>query len=75
MRHPVAWITRGSDLWYSFAAIFANAIIVCAIARLITGEPAPERRIVLGAFAYAVCFAATFSFTGFVLSDVVTGWI
>src|SRR5688572_6566659 len=29
-RHPVAWITRGSDAWYVLAAALANAIIVVA---------------------------------------------
>ena len=42
---------------------------------LITGQPVSERRIRLGAFAYAVGFAATFSFAGFVISDIVTSWL
>ena len=71
MRHPVAWITRGSDAWYTLAAALANAIIVMALARFIGGEPVSERRILLGSVAYAICFAATFSVTGFVVADAV----
>ncbi len=39
----VAWITRGSDAWYTLAAALANAIIVVALARFIGGQPVAER--------------------------------
>ena len=33
MRHPVAWIQRGSDRWYALAAAVANPILVAGFAR------------------------------------------
>jgi hypothetical protein len=71
MRHPVSWITRGSDAWYTLAAALANAIIVAALARFIGGEPVSERRIFLGSVAYSISFAATFSVTGFLVGDAI----
>lgn len=34
MHHPVAWITRGSDAWFTLAAILMNPVIVIALARV-----------------------------------------
>ena len=34
MRHPAAWITRGSDVWFTLAAILMNPVIVIALARM-----------------------------------------
>ena len=39
MQHPVAWIQRGSDRWYAFAAAVANPILVAALARFVGGKP------------------------------------
>lgn len=38
MRHPVAWITRGSDWWYALATAIVNPIVVVAAARTIGGQ-------------------------------------
>jgi len=64
MRHPVAWIQRGSDRWYSLAAAVANPILVSAFARFISGKPVGERRIMLGAVAYAIPYVAMWTFVG-----------
>jgi hypothetical protein len=69
MQHPVAWIQRGSDRWYAFAAAVANPILVGALARLISGEPIGERRIFLGAVAYALPYVALWTIVGFALGD------
>ena len=37
MQHPVAWIQRGSDRWYAFAAAVANPILIAALARFVGG--------------------------------------
>jgi hypothetical protein len=71
MRHPVAWIQRGSDRGYALAAAVANPILVAAFARSLTGEPIGERRILLGAVAYAVPYVAIWSIVGFVLGQAV----
>jgi hypothetical protein len=68
MRHPVAWIQRGSDRWYAFAAAVANPILVAAFARLLGGERIGERRIVLGAVAYAIPYVAMWTLVGLVVS-------
>jgi hypothetical protein len=73
MRHPVAWITRGSDWWFALATAIVNPIIVVAAARIIGGRPITERRIVIAAVAYAVPMAAVFTFTGYVLGEALRG--
>jgi len=69
MRHPVAWLQRGSDRWDAFAAAVANPILVAAFARLVGGKPVGERRIVLGAVAYAVPYVAMWSIVGLVVGS------
>ena len=69
MRHPVAWIEQGSDRWYAFAAAVANPILVGALARFVSGKPIGRRRIVLGAVAYALPYAAMWTLVGFALGD------
>jgi hypothetical protein len=67
MRHPVAWIQRGSDRWYGLAAAVANPILVSAFARVVGGKPVGERRILLGAVAYAIPYAAMWTIVGLVV--------
>jgi hypothetical protein len=64
MRHPVAWIQSGSDRSYAFAAAVANPILVAGLARFIGGGRVGDRRIVLGAIAYAVPYVAMWSLVG-----------
>ncbi|HYX76213.1 MAG TPA: hypothetical protein VE757_03460, partial [Gaiellaceae bacterium] len=68
MRHPVAWIQRGSNRWYAFAAAVANPILVSAFARVVAGKPVGERRIVLGAVAYALPYVAMWTLVGVAVS-------
>ena len=69
MKRPVAWIQSGSERWYAFAAAVANPILVAAFARSLTGESVGERRIVLGAVAYAIPYAAMWTLIGFALGE------
>jgi hypothetical protein len=64
MRHPVAWIQRGSDRWYGLAAAVANPILVSAFARVVGRKPVGERRIMLGAVAYALPYVAMWTIVG-----------
>jgi hypothetical protein len=73
MRHPVAWIERGSDRWYALAAAVANPILIGALARLVGGRPIGHRRIVLGAVAYAIPYCAMWTIVGLALGDAVRG--
>jgi hypothetical protein len=68
MRHPVAWIQRGSDRWYAFAAAVANPILVAGLARFVGGKPISDRRIVLGAVAYAIPYVAMWTIVGYLVS-------
>jgi hypothetical protein len=68
MRHPVAWLQRGSDRWYAFAAAVANPILVAGFARIVGGRPVGERRILLGAVAYAVPYVAMWSLVGLLVA-------
>jgi hypothetical protein len=71
MRHPVAWIERGSDRSYALAAALANPILVVAFARSIGDQPVAERRILLGSIAYALPYVAVWTLLGFALGEVV----
>jgi hypothetical protein len=71
LAHPVAWIQRGSDRWYAFAAAVANPILVAALARLIGGSPAGARRVVLGAVAYAIPYVAMWSIVGIAVGEAI----
>jgi hypothetical protein len=69
MRHPVAWIQRGSDRWYGLAAAVANPILVSAFARVVSGRPVGERRVTLGAVAYALPYVAMWTLVGLTIGD------
>ena len=69
MQHPVAWIQNGSDRSYAFAAAVANPILVAGLARFIGGGRVGDRRIVLGAIAYAVPYVAMWSLVGFAVGQ------
>jgi hypothetical protein len=71
MGRPVAWIQRGSDGRYALAAAVMNPILVAAGARSLTGEPIGERRILLGAVAYAVPYVAMWSIVGYLIGEAV----
>jgi hypothetical protein len=73
MSHPVAWIQRGSDRWYAFAAAVANPILVAALARFVGGQPVGERRILLGSVAYAIPYVAMWSLVGLTLGETLRG--
>jgi hypothetical protein len=70
-RRPVAWIEDGSDAWFGFAAALLNAVQVVALARLITGRPVGDRRILIASLAWALFVAGVFSLFGFALGDVI----
>jgi len=69
MRRPVSWIQGGTDRRYALAAALANPILVAAFARSLTAAPIGERRILLGAVAYAVPYVAMWSVIGLALAD------
>ena len=69
MRHPIAWVERGSDRWYALAAAVMNPILVAALSRLVSGEPVGQRRIVLGAVAYAIPYVALWSLVGIAVGE------
>jgi hypothetical protein len=67
MSHPVAWIQNGSNRGYAFAAAVANPILIAGLARFIGGKPIGERRILLGAVAYAIPYVAMWTIVGYAL--------
>jgi hypothetical protein len=71
MRHPVAWIQRGSDFWFGLAAALTNAITTVAVARLIGGHSISERRILVASFSFALFVAGVGSLLGFALGDAI----
>jgi hypothetical protein len=71
MAHPVAWIQRGSARWYALAAAVANPILVATFARFVGGKPIGERRIFLGAIAYALPYVAMWSIVGVAFGEAI----
>jgi hypothetical protein len=71
MKHPVAWIARGSDWWFALATAIVNPIIVVAAARLVGGQQISERRIVIASLAYAIPMAVVFTVTGYALGEAI----
>jgi hypothetical protein len=71
MRRPVEWIHSGSDRRYALAAAVANPILVAAFARSLSGTPIGERRIMLGAVAYAIPYVGIWSVVGFAFGAAV----
>ena len=71
MAHPVAWIERGSVRWYALAAAVANPVLVATFARFVAKGPIGERRIILGAVAYAVPYAAMWSIVGLAFGEAI----
>jgi hypothetical protein len=71
MKHPVGWITRGSDWWFALATAIVNPIIVVVAARVLGGQPITERRILIASIAYAAPMALVFVVTGYALGEAV----
>jgi hypothetical protein len=71
LKKPVSCVQRGSDLWFTLAAVVINAITVVALARLIGGVPIGHRRVVLAAVGYALFFATLYSLIGRSVEDLV----
>ena len=71
MRHPVAWITRGSDAWFGLAAALTNAITTVAIAHLVTGQPAGQRRVRIASVSFAAFVAGLGAVLGLAMRDAI----
>jgi hypothetical protein len=71
MRHPVAWITRGSDAWFGLAAALTNAITTVAVAHLVTGESVSRRRVFIASASFSLFVAGVGSVFGFLLRDAI----
>ncbi len=71
LRHPVSWITRDSDVWFTIAAGLIGTIIVVGVARLAGSKPVGHRRVVFASVAYSVGFAATYTGVGVGVGDLV----
>ena len=64
LRHPLAWVARDSDAWFTVAAGLIGTIIVMALTRLSGAASLTRRRLVLGSVAYSFGFAATYTVVG-----------
>ena len=69
MRHPAAWITRGSDAWFGLAAALTNAITAVTVAHLVTGRPVGRRRVLIASVSFAAFVAGLGSLFGLLLRD------
>jgi len=59
-RRPVAWISRGSPVWFALAAIALTAGQVVVLFRLATGRATSKAQEIAAAFGEAVVFSAFF---------------
>ena len=64
LRHPLGWLARDSDAWFTAAAGLIGTVIVVALARLSGAATLTRRRLVLGSAAYSFGFAATYTGVG-----------
>jgi hypothetical protein len=72
LRHPVAWIERGTDRQFALGAAITNAIIATVISRLLTGAPVGSRRILMASLAYGAFFTGLYTFVGFLLGGAIS---
>ena len=70
LRHPVGWVTRDSDVWFTIAAGLIGTVIVVAVARLAGSKPVGRRRVMFASIAYSVGFAATYTGVGVGIGDL-----
>jgi hypothetical protein len=71
MRHPAAWITRGSDAWFGLAAALTNAITTVTIAHMVSGQPVGKRRVLIASVSFAALVAGLGSLLGLLLRDAI----
>lgn len=71
MRHPVAWITSGSDAWFGLAAALTNAITTVAVAHLVSGKPVSLRRVFIASASFSAFVAGLGAVLGLLLRDVI----
>ena len=71
MRHPVAWITRGSDAWFGVAAALTNAITTVAIAHFVAGQPVGQRRVRIASVSFSAFVAGLGAVLGVLLRDTI----
>ena len=72
MHHPVALITRGSDAWFTLAAILMNPVIVIALARVSAASRSIRARSAWPRPATQSSSAAVFSAIGFAAGDAIS---
>ncbi len=70
LKYPARWITRDSDVWVTVGAGLIGTVIVVTVIRLLGGQPVGHRRVVFASFAYSAGFAATYTFVGIGLNDL-----
>jgi hypothetical protein len=70
LKHPVGWITRDSDVWFTVAAGLIGTVIVVAVARLAGSTTVGPRRVLFASLAYSVGFAATYTAVGLGIGDL-----
>jgi hypothetical protein len=62
-------VTEGSAGWFVLSSIITNAIITVSLARLVSGKPVPERKVLVTVVAFAILFSGLWAFVGWVLND------
>jgi hypothetical protein len=65
----VEWVSSGSALWYSVAAVLARPTVVTTVARLVTGRPVGRQRVIPSCVAYGAWVAVVVGLVGFGLGE------
>jgi hypothetical protein len=71
MRHPVAWVQRGSNAWLGLAAAITSAITAVSVARLVGGRVLGRRPVVVAAVSYGVVCPAVWTLAGVLVGEAV----
>ena len=56
---PTSGITDGSGAWFILSAFLTNVIITVSLARLVSGTPVPERKVIITTVFFAAVSAAS----------------
>jgi hypothetical protein len=71
MRHPINWVTHGSDASFAVAAALLSAMQVAVIARLATGTALGARRRVLAASGYSIFAVGLATVLGVIIGETI----
>lgn len=71
MSHPAKWVTGASDGLYVIAAAVTSGITAVSLARVISGRPVGEHRVIVAAVTYGIFCSGLWALIGFLAGDAI----